>query len=163
MTGTDELSSRPIGVLHSPYHEAEGSPIQGAFAPEVERQAEVFDEFAEGLDDIEGFSQLYLVYVFDRSEGYRLKVMPFRDDTPRGVLATRAPKRVNAIGLSIARLIAREGNVLRRAGVDFLDGTPLLDIKPYVPKFDRGADMHAGWLENSRERSIADGRFSQDS
>ena len=159
----DEFSFRPIGVLHSPYHEPEGTPIQGAFAPEVEGRAEVFDEFVEGLDDIEGFSHLYLIYAFDRSEGYRLKVTPFRDDTQRGVFATRAPKRPNAIGLSIVRLIAREGNVLRLAEVDFLDGTPLLDIKPCVPKFDCREEMRSGWLENSRERRIADGRFSQES
>ncbi len=154
-----EFTFRPIGVLRSPYHEPAGTPIQGAFAPEAEGRAEVFDEFAEGLDDIGGFSRLFLIYAFDRSEGFRLKVKPFRDDTQRGVFATRAPKRPNAIGLSIVRLIAREGNVLRLAEVDFLDGTPLLDIKPYVPRFDCREDARSGWLEDSRDRTIADERF----
>jgi len=155
----NEFTFGPIGVLHSPYHEPSGTPIQGVFAPDVEGSAEIFEEFAAGLDDVKGFTHLYLIYAFDRSEGYRLKTRPFRDNTPRGVFATRAPKRPNAIGLSVVRLVACEGNVLRLTEVDFLDGTPLLDIKPYVPKFDARDGARAGWLERSEDRTIADARF----
>lgn len=151
---------RPIGVLHSPFTEPAGTPIQGVYAPESVGTAEVFAEFAEGLADIEGFSHLYLIYLFDRSPGYALTVMPSRDSTPRGVFATRAPRRPNPLGLSIVRLVAREGNLLRLAEVDFLDGTPLLDIKPYVPAFDCRADCRSGWLEGGEDRTVADGRFA---
>lgn len=154
-----EVEFRPIGVLHSPFREAAGTPIQGAFAPDAEGTAEVFEEFAEGLTDLEGFSHLYLIYLFDRSLDYALMVTPFRDSTPRGVFATRAPRRPNPLGLSIVRLLAREGNVLRLAEVDFLDGTPLLDIKPYVPAFDCRTDCRSGWLERGEDRTIADDRF----
>ncbi len=157
-----EFSFRPIGRLHSPFDEPEGTPIQGAYAPEVEGRAEIYEQFADGLDDIEGFSHLYLIYVFDRSRDFKLKVKPYRDDTERGVFATRAPKRPNHIGLSVARLVAREGNVLRLAEVDFLDGSPLLDIKPYVPGFDHRDDVRFGWLEDSEDRQVADGRFHGD-
>lgn len=155
----NKFAFRPIGVLHSEFNEPAGAPIQGRFAPDAEGTAEVFDEFAEGLDDIEGFSHLYLIYVFDRSEDFRLTVRPFRDDTERGVFATRAPKRPNHIGLSVIRLLGREGNVLRLAEVDFLDGSPLLDIKPYVPPFDQRENARFGWLEDSADRRVADDRF----
>lgn len=155
-----EVSLRPIGVLHSPFTEPAGTPIQGAYARDSLGTAEVFPEFAEGLADIEDFSHLYLIYLFDRSRGYDLTVTPFRDTVPHGVFATRAPRRPNPIGLSIVRLIAREGNVLRLAEVDFLDGTPLLDIKPYVPAFDCRADCRAGWLERGEDRTVADDRFA---
>ncbi len=148
-----------IGVLYSDFTEPIGTPIQGRFAPEALGSAVVREEFTEGLDDIEGFSHLYLIYVFDRSHDYRLKVTPYRDTTERGVFATRAPKRPNQIGLSIVRLIAREENVLRLAEVDFLNESPLLDIKPYVPTFDQRENARFGWLEDSRERTVADDRF----
>jgi len=155
-----EMTVRPIGVLHSPFTERAGTPIQGAFAPEATGTVEVFEEFAEGLDDLDGFSHLHLIYVFDRSDGYRLKVRPFRDDTPRGLFSTRAPSRPNQIGLSVVRLLGRDGNVLHVAEVDFLDATPLLDIKPYVPRFDRRDGCRSGWLEQSQERTAADDRFA---
>lgn len=156
-----EYRFRPIGVLHSPFTEARGTPIQGAFAPEAAGRAIVYQEFAEGLEDIEGFSHLYLIYVFDRSEGWSPLVKPFRDDRERGVFSTRAPRRPNQIGLSVVRLLRREGNVLHLTEVDFLDGSPLLDIKPYVPAFDHRVDVWAGWLEDSHDRTHADDRFEQ--
>ncbi len=155
-----ELRFRPIGVLHSPFSERAGTPIQGAFAPEATGTVEVFGQFAEGLDDLDGFSHLYLIYAFHHSDGFRLKVTPFRDDTPRGVFATRAPSRPNQIGLSIVRLLRREGSMLHVAEVDFLDGTPLLDIKPYVPRFDHRDGCCSGWLEHSQDRTAADDRFA---
>ena len=159
MQATREFAFRPIGVLRSDFKEPAGTPIQGAYAPETEGSAEVFEEFADGLDDLEGFTHIYVIYVFDRSDGFRLKLKPFRDDTERGVFATRAPRRPNQIGLSVVRLLGREGNVLRLAEVDFLDGSPLLDIKPYVPTFDHRDDVRSGWLEDSEDRTRADGRF----
>jgi tRNA-Thr(GGU) m(6)t(6)A37 methyltransferase TsaA len=160
MTPTSETAVHPIGLLHSSFTEPAGTPIQGIYAPDSLGTAEIFPEFAAGLADLDGFSHLYLIYLFDRSSGYSLTVTPFRDSTPRGVFATRAPRRPNPLGLSIVRLIAREGNVLRLAEVDFLDGTPLLDIKPYVPAFDCRAECRSGWLERGDDRTIADGRFS---
>lgn len=161
MTAKPEFTFRPIGVLRSGFNQPSGTPIQGAFAPEAEGIAEVFPEFADGLADLEGFSHIYLLYVFDRSEDFRLRVKPFRDNVERGVFATRAPKRPNHIGLSVVRLLAREANVLRLAEVDFLDGSPLLDIKPYVPAFDHRENVRSGWLEDSRDRRVADDRFHE--
>jgi tRNA-Thr(GGU) m(6)t(6)A37 methyltransferase TsaA len=153
---------RPIGVLHSPFDEPKGTPIQGAYAREAEGTAEIYEEFRGGLNDLDGFSHLYLIYVFDRSRDFRLKVKPYRDDTERGVFSTRAPKRPNQIGLSIVRLVEVHSNVLRLAEVDFLDGSPLLDIKPYVPPFDHREDVRFCWLERSQDRTVADGRFHDD-
>jgi tRNA-Thr(GGU) m(6)t(6)A37 methyltransferase TsaA len=151
---------RPMGVIKTPYTEPVGMPIQGALAPDSLGTVEVFPEFADGLDDCEGFSHLYLLYVFHRSTGYQLKCRPFRDDQPRGVFATRAPRRPNPIGLTVVRLLERAGHVLEVSGVDMLDQTPLLDIKPYVPQFDAKDDAATGWLETGQDRRAADDRFS---
>ena len=105
----------------------------------------MFPEFAEGLQDLEGFSHIILLYVFHQSDGYALRVKPFLDDQLRGLFSTRYPNRPNPIGLSIVRLLARRENILDIEGVDMLDGTPLLDIKPYVPEFDIYSDVRTGW------------------
>lgn len=154
-----EYRFRPIGIIHTPFAERAGTPIQGVYAPEARGSVELLPEFAPGLDDLEGFSYLYLLYVFDRAKGYDLKSRPFRDDTRRGVFATRAPRRPNPIGLSVVRLLERDGHTLQVAEVDMLDRTPLLDIKPYVPMFDQREDAAIGWLEASHDRRVADGRF----
>ena len=127
---------KPIGILHTPFKEKSGIPIQGVFDPTSKGRAEIFEEFEPGLKDIEGFSHLILLYVFDRSEGYDLVCKPYMEDKAHGLFAMRAPKRPNPIGLSVVRLTKREGPVLHLAEVDMIDGTPLLDIKPFVPKFD---------------------------
>ena len=135
---------KPIGVIHSPFTEASKTPIQPSRS-HAAGQVEVYPEFGEGLQDIEGLSHLILLYVFHLSTGYALRVKPFLDNQLRGLFATRYPARPNRIGLSIVQLRARRANVLDIEGVDVLDGTPLLDIKPYVPEFDAKTDVRAGW------------------
>lgn len=139
-----EFTLSPIGLIHSPFSEVAGMPIQ-ASRSEVVGQVEIFPEFAAGLTDIEGLSHLHLLYVFHRSEGYDLLVKPFLDDRLHGLFATRYPFRPNRIGLSTVRLIERRENVLVVEGIDVLDGTPLIDIKPYVPEFDVRTDVRVGW------------------
>jgi tRNA-Thr(GGU) m(6)t(6)A37 methyltransferase TsaA len=153
----------PIGIIHSPFEKPSGAPIQGVFRPEAEGMVEVFAEFAEGLRDIELFSHVYLLYAFHRAARVSLSVVPFLDKQEHGVFATRAPCRPNALGLSIVRLVSREGCRIRVAELDVLDGTPLLDIKPYIPRFDHRADAASGWLTtegNERIAREADGRFT---
>jgi tRNA (adenine37-N6)-methyltransferase len=136
----------PIGVIHSPFTEKDKTPIQASRSQTV-GQVEIYPEFADGLKDIEGLSHIYLLYAFHESSGYDLQVKPFLDDQKHGIFATRYPYRPNPIGLSIVRLLSRLENTLTIEGVDVLDGTPLLDIKPYVPDFDHRAEVRAGWYE----------------
>ena len=151
----DEKNSRgpfsfvPIGIIHTPFTDISGMPIQPTGARGIRGTVEIFSEFAEGVSDIGGFSHIFLIYAFDRSPSYKLIVTPFLDTTPRGVFATRAPRRPNAIGLSVVRLIEVKGSMLIVEDVDILDGTPLLDLKPYVPVFDSYPDASSGWLEHS--------------
>ena len=157
------LNLTPIGVIHSPFRAAPGTPIQPAYAGEAEGAVEVFPEFEAGLRDLAGFERIWLLYGFDRAGPARLRVVPFRDLVERGIFATRAPCRPTPIGLSCVRLVAIAGRRLTVAGVDVLDGTPLLDIKPYVPEFDAYPRSRAGWLDASPERQTrADARFPPD-
>ncbi len=137
----------PIGVIHSPFTDKSQAPIQASRSQAI-GFVEVYTEFAEGLQDLEGFSHIILFYVFHESTGYSLHVKPFLDDQLRGVFATRYPARPNQIGFSVVRLISPIANVLQVEGVDMLDGTPLLDIKPYVPEFDVRTDTRTGWYES---------------
>jgi tRNA-Thr(GGU) m(6)t(6)A37 methyltransferase TsaA len=139
-----EYVFRPIGVVHSPFADKSQAPIQASRSQAVGR-VEVYAEFADGLQDVEGFSHLILLYIFHASSGYQLLVKPFLDNRPRGVFATRHPCRPNPIGVSVVRLLGRCGSELEVAGVDVVDGTPLIDIKPYVPDFDVRADARTGW------------------
>ena len=137
-------------------------PIQPAAGVGVEGRIEVFEEFQGGLKDLDGFSHIILLYHLHRSRGFKLEVTPFLDTEKRGLFATRAPNRPNSIGLSIVRLDRIEKGVLHIQNVDILDGTPLLDIKPYVQEFDGQTDVRTGWLENARKRiarSKSDDRF----
>ncbi len=146
-----EFMMKPIGVIHSPFTDKGQTPIQASRSQAV-GQVEVYPEFAEGLQDSEGFSHLILLYVFHRSSGYTLRVKPFLDDEWRGLFATRYPSRPNPLGLSVVHLLERRDNVLEIEGVDVLDGTPLLDIKPYMPEFDVRTGVHTGWYAHrSRE------------
>lgn len=157
------MEMRPIGVIRSPFHEPEGMPIQPTGAVGVKGTVEVLPEFAEGLQDLDGFSHVILLYLFDRSVGYKLKVVPFMDTTPRGIFSTRAPKRPNPIGMSVVRLEGIDGRILHVDGVDILDETPLLDIKPYVPAFDAPTGCRTGWLKQSGEEAReqrSDDRFA---
>ena len=141
-----EFAMRPIGVIHTPFAEGDAVPTQ-SWRSGAAGWVEIYPEFAEGLDDIEGFSHIYLIFVFDRSSGYSLKVVPYRETSLRGLFATRSPHRPNPIGLSLVRLLGREGPILRIEGADMLDGTPLLDIKPFVLNFDWVAGSRRGWTE----------------
>ena len=136
----------PIGIIHSPFTDKSQTPIQ-ASRSQAKGVVEVYPEYAEGLQDLEGFSHIFLLYVFHESSGYSLLVKPFLDDQIHGLFATRYPARPNPIGLSVVRLMERQGNSLKIEGVDMLDGTPLLDIKPYVMDFDNRADTRDGWFE----------------
>ncbi|HOJ33902.1 MAG TPA: tRNA (N6-threonylcarbamoyladenosine(37)-N6)-methyltransferase TrmO [Candidatus Hydrogenedentes bacterium] len=142
------VSYRPIGVIRTPHHSPETTPIQPVYAQDYEGQVEVFPEFEDGLKDIEGFSHIYLIYHLHRAEPPRLIVKPFLQDVERGIFATRAPCRPNPIGLSIVHLVRREGGVLHVRGVDILDGTPLLDIKPYTTRFDCIQTLRNGWQDD---------------
>ena len=139
------INYRPIGVIRSPHTVFDKTPIQPVFAGGFEGRVEVDDEFAPGLTDIEGFSHLYLVYHLHEVGPTRLMTKPFLQDVERGIFATRAPWRPNPIGISVVELVRREGNVLVIDGVDVLDGTPLLDIKPYCSRFDVIEGTRDGW------------------
>jgi tRNA-Thr(GGU) m(6)t(6)A37 methyltransferase TsaA len=153
-----------IGLIHSPFQEPAGTPIQPPLARGTEGTVEVFPEYAEGLTDLEGFERIWLLYWLDRAPPPRLRIVPFRDEVPRGLFATRAPCRPNPIGLSCVRLLSIQGCLLTVSGVDILEGTPLLDIKPYVPEFDAFGQSRAGWLENRCDgRTVADHRFGANS
>lgn len=142
-----DFTLRPIGMISSPFTEKELTPIQPSRS-QAAGWVEVFPEFAEGLEGLDGFSHIILLYIFDRSDGYSLRVQPFLDEHTHGVFATRYPYRPNPLGLSIVRLLGRQGNRLEIAGVDVLDRTPLLDIKPYVPGFDISpGEIRMGWYE----------------
>jgi tRNA-Thr(GGU) m(6)t(6)A37 methyltransferase TsaA len=157
-----EICYKPIGTIHSPFAEVRGVPIQPTGAVGIRGAIEVAPEFAEGLKDLEGFSHILLIYHFHLSKGYSLLVTPFLDETARGVFATRAPRRPNGIGLSVVRLISVEGCRLTIEDVDIVDGTPLLDLKPYVPQFDAREVDRIGWLKGKTDRlseTKADSRF----
>ena len=142
-----EIVFRSIGVIHSPFAEPKDMPIQPAGAENVEGTIEIYPEFAEGVEDLEGFSRIYVLFHLHRAQGYKLKVVPYLDTVEHGLFSTRAPRRPNGIGLSIVELTGRDGATLFIRGVDIIDGTPLLDIKPYVPGFDCFPDARKGWLE----------------
>ena len=146
----DNIIYHPIGIIHSPYREIEGMPIQPCGAIGVAGTVEVKCEFAGGLKDINGFSHIILIYHFHISKEYSLEVIPFLDDHPKGVFATRTPKRPNPIGLSIVKLIKVEDNILHIEDVDILDNTPLLDIKPYVSIFDALDQTEMGWYSKAK-------------
>ena len=137
----------PIGVIHSPYKTKEACPIQGRADPEGAGRVEVFPEFAQGLETIETFTHIFLFYIFDRAGQVILSRPTFLDDTNHGIFASRHPCRPSGLGMSIVRLVARDGNILDIKGVDALDQTPLIDIKPYVPRFDLFPDAGNGWIE----------------
>ncbi len=141
-----EFVMKPIGVIRTPFTDTRGMPIQPRFSAAV-GQVQVFEEYADGLLDLDAFSHVILIYALHRAEGYTLRVTPFLDDATHGLFATRYPRRPNPIGLSVVRLLSCHDGELEVAGIDVLDGTPLLDIKPYVPDFDLRPDARAGWYE----------------
>jgi len=145
-----ELKYKPIGVVHSPFKRAEDIQTRkhanaDGFDP-VQGELEIFKEFEDGLKDTEGFSHLIVLFAFHKSEGYRLHTKPFLDQTLRGVFSTRSPHRPNPIGLTIVKVMERRENILKVSGVDMIDGTPILDIKPYTPR-DQKSSLKLGWLK----------------
>jgi len=149
--GKEKILYNPIGVIHSEHIAAEQTPIQPVYAKGCKGRAEIFPEFSAGLQDLDGFSHLYLIYHFDRTGPAKLMVKPFMENVERGIFATRAPCRPNSIGLSIVEFVRQEGNMLHLDGLDILDGTPLLDIKPYTAKFDRMETTRNGWQDEVDE------------
>ena len=141
----DGFVMRPIGSVHSPYREAAQIPKGKGAEHQAEGVLEVFPPFEPGLQDIEGFSHLYVVWVFDRAAGYDLLATPPTDTRPHGVFATRAPRRPNPIGLTVVSLLRRDGPRLHVRGVDMLDGTPILDLKPYLSSVP-AEELRRGWL-----------------
>ena len=142
----------PIGIIHTPFATKEACPIQPLYASGAIGRVEVFEEFAAGLKDVEGFSHIYLLYLLDRAGKIELVRETFLDDVPHGIYASRHPCRPNGIGMSIVRLIKREDNILTVEGIDVLDQTPLLDIKPYIPKFDSFESASEGWFAGKQWR-----------
>lgn len=162
----DTVSYEPIGVVRSPFSAFEGMPLQSVAGAEVHGQIEVHPGFEPGLLDLDGFSHLFVIAHLHRGRPGGLRVVPFLDDTERGIFATRSPRHPNPIGLSVVRLLAVRGVTLDIAGVDLIDGTPVLDIKPYVPAFDVVAAERTGWLERGAPRVHevrADARFDDGS
>lgn len=142
---------KPVGFVRSPFQDTKDVPKGLGAQHEEEGTIEILPEFQDGLLDIEGFSHLYVIWTFDRSEGFTLVGTPPSDDRPHGVFATRSPRRPNPIGLTVVELLEREGRVLRVRGVDMLDGTPILDIKPYLSSV-HAESLRRGWLAEAEER-----------
>jgi len=149
---------RPIGIIRSPFATKEKAPIQGAYSPQSEGTVEVFPEYEEGLKDIETFSHIILLYRFDKAGEVKLVRPTFLDDESHGVFASRHPCRPNGLGLSVVRLIRRVKNVLEVSGIDMLDKSPLIDVKPYIPRFDLFPEANEGWVASRPKRAKPVGR-----
>ena len=160
----DEVSFKPIGIIYSPFKRPEGTPIQPASSFGTKGEVIVYPEYQKGLKDLEGFSHIILIYYFHLVSNVKLLVKPYMDEDFHGVFATRAPARPNPIGISVVRLLKVEDNILHVENVDVVDGTPLLDIKPYVPDFDGVHESKVGWLEkhlHKLKHTRDDGRFAK--
>jgi len=153
---------KPIGIIHTPFKDVKEMPIQPIGAKGIQGTINIEPEYVDGIKDLEGFSHVFLIYHFHLSQGYSLQIEPFMDDDLHGVFATRAPKRPNPIGISVVRLARVEEGLLHIEDVDMVDGTPLLDIKPYVPEFDALKAERIGWLfkkANKAQKAKSDARF----
>ena len=147
-----QINFEPIGTVYTPFKKPEDMPIQPTGAEGVKGTISIKTRYLEGLLDLAGFSHIYLLYHFHQAGAPKLLVTPFLDDRAHGVFATRAPCRPNAIGLSVVKLNEIIGNLLQIENVDILDGTPLLDIKPYVPEFDQPSQVSCGWLTQAKDQ-----------
>ena len=158
-----EILVKPIGIIHTPHQVMLNTPIQPIAAQGVKGRIELYDEYVTGLSDLDGFSHITLLYHFHQISGHTLKVIPFMDTEERGIFATKAPKRPNRIGVSTVKLLNISGNIIDIEEVDMLDGTPLLDIKPFYPRYDNRSNVAIGWLERNKnlpvENMRADERF----
>lgn len=152
-----------IGKIHSPFSQATGTPIQPCRSKGAEGHIELDPKWTDALKDLEGFDRIWLIYYFDRASEPKLRVIPYRDTVEHGLFATRAPARPNPIGLSCVRLLGIEGNIVKIGEVDILDGTPLLDIKPYVPAYDNYPVTRVGWIDQVPDAPnlVADSRFER--
>lgn len=159
----ENITYKPIGIIHSPFKEIKGIPIQPKVAQDTAGKIEIFENYTDGLKDLAGFSHIILLYHFHLLKNTKLIVKPYMDDALHGVFSTRAPSRPNPIGLSIVRLTKITDNMLYVVNIDIVDNTPLLDIKPYVPQFDAWKANEIGWLEKNIDKlpnTRDDGRFT---
>ncbi len=153
---------KPIGIIRTPFKSKEGMPIQSGAAAGIKGTIVLDEQYVEGISDLDGFTYIYLVYFFHQSDGFNLKVIPFLDDKPRGLFSTRAPRRPNQIGISVVKVLAVKDNKIEIEQVDMLDGTPLLDIKPYIPEFDARTQGKTGWIArqvDNLNKTRSDRRF----
>ena len=150
----DEITIKPIGTIFTPHTSIEGMPIQPLAAKGVRGFIKLLPEYTEGLKDLEGFSHITLLYHFHKIEGFELVVTPFMDTQVHGIFACKAPKRPNAIGISTVKLISINENVIIIEQVDMLDGTPLIDIKPFYPRYDNRLNTKTGWLGKLKELPV---------
>ncbi len=157
-----KIELTPIGIIHTPFKTVEKMPIQPSAAKDIIGTIEIFPEYAEGLADLEGFSHIYIIFHLHMVRGHKLKVIPFLDTVERGIFATRSPARPNAVGLSVAELVSVKKNILEIRGVDMLDGSPVIDIKPFVPDFEDYGNIRKGWFEGktgNASKILSDDRF----
>lgn len=143
-----EVVFKSIGVIHTPFKTAENMPIQGALRYDIKGEIELYPEFVKGLKDVEGFSHLITVYYFNLVNDYSLTSCPFLDDSPRGIFSIRGPRRPNPVGITIVKNLKIDDNIIKIAGIDMVDNTPLLDIKPYFPKVDSFPEATTGWMKD---------------
>jgi tRNA-Thr(GGU) m(6)t(6)A37 methyltransferase TsaA len=159
----ESIVINPIGIIHTPHIDVKNMPIQPIAAEGIKGYIELLPEYVQGLKDLEGFSHIILIYRFHKINGFDLEVVPFMDTEKRGIFSCKAPKRPNAIGISTVRLIGIEGNIIYIEQVDMLDSTPLIDIKPFYPRYDNRENVKIGWLEKNKdlplERLLSDERF----
>jgi len=151
-----EIKVKPIGIIHSPFKKKEDIESKKYADPRgfdsIQGELEIFKEYEDGLKDIEGFSHLVVLFAFHKSEGYELHTKPLLEDTLRGVFSTRSPNRPNPIGMTVVNVIERKGNLLKVSGIDMIEGTPILDIKPYTSR-DQKSPIKLGWLENRMKKT----------
>jgi tRNA-Thr(GGU) m(6)t(6)A37 methyltransferase TsaA len=152
------IKIKPVGIIHTGFKTKEEAPMQGAFASQSTGTVEIFTQYQDALKDIETFSHIYLLYCFDRAGEVKLIRPTFFDERPHGVFASRHPCRPNSIGLTVVRLLKRSENILEISGIDVLDQTPLIDIKPYIPRFDCFPDAKEGWLTGKTQSAKPPGR-----
>ena len=145
------MKVKPIGLIRTPFKDKKGVPIQ-PFKSKAIGRIEVYKQYQLGLQDIDGFSHLILIFKFHKSKGCKLLVKPFLDNKIHGLFSTRAPRRPNQIGISVVKLLNKKGNILRVKGIDVIDKTPLLDIKPYVPEFAATEKVRIGWLKGKLQK-----------
>ncbi len=157
-----KIQFTPVGIIHTPFKTVENMPIQPSAAKDIGGTIEIFPEYTEGLADLEGFSHIYIIFHLHKVNSFRLKVIPFLDTVEHGVFATRSPARPNPLGLSVAEIVSVKNNIIEIRGVDMLDGSPVLDIKPFVPEFENYTGIRRGWFEGKTKnasKTLSDERF----